>query len=72
MEKAYTDAIDNIASLDAMGVSCYHKVDATKLEDSKEISDQKFDVIVWNFPCFADKEGADAQSALFEVNKVHT
>ena len=72
-----------IRELEASGAIVLHEVDATDLsssiscscrkrrqQDSNKISDLRFDLVVWNFPCVdGGKEGKDAQLEEIEENK---
>jgi hypothetical protein len=67
---AYPDAKENIEILKDAGVTVLHGIDATKLHTYPTLVNKGFDVIAWNFPCVASKEGADAQDYDIEINKV--
>ncbi|EKX55459.1 hypothetical protein GUITHDRAFT_99236 [Guillardia theta CCMP2712] len=85
LEEAYgkEEIGKTIRELEASGAVVLHEVDATDLsssisrscrksrqQDSNMISDLRFDLVVWNFPCVdGGKEGKDAQLEEIEQNK---
>lgn len=65
--RTYSDAASNIAALNALGVRVLHDVDATQLAISP-VAGQKFDTIIWNFPCV----GLPPKTPPTSSNKVST
>ena len=58
-----------LKQLHKAGVSVLHDVDATNLAITKQINQNSFDIIVWNFPCMGIERGADGQAEHIEKNQ---
>jgi 25S rRNA (uracil2634-N3)-methyltransferase len=54
-------------SIDARKLSTYAGIISSKSEGKEE--EEKYDVIVWNFPCTAEASGQDGQNSEMEANK---
>jgi len=73
-----------LASLRKLGATVLHGVDATnlaltnelhkpstrdKVKDKEKQKMQRFDVVIWNFPCLSLPAGADGQARELEANR---
>ena len=71
--KTYGDpAVNTLQQLEENGAMVLNGIDATKLHEVLEIrTGEKFDRIIWNFPCIGQglSAGADGQSSEMEANK---
>ena len=70
----YPTGRENLQKLLARNVTVKHSVDAANLLQSFQMSDFPgpallFDVVVWNFPCIAARNGADGQTTELEENR---
>lgn len=62
----YPNAMQIINELVNQDCEVIHNVDATTFSN---ISPTQFDLIIWNFPCIAHVEGADAQVSEIDQNR---
>ena len=69
--KTYPTAESNLNKLSQYGAVVHHNVDATNLSSSTFLEAYKIglDYVLWNFPCIASSDGADAQYTEVEINK---
>jgi len=67
----YPGIEETFKELEQKGATVCFKVDATRLKETmpKTAADNKFDRIVWNFPCSAVEKGQDGQNEEMERNK---
>lgn len=66
----YPNAEDILSSLRSDGVTLYHEIDATTLETYPQLQDaDRFDIVIWNFPCIRVDKGADGQVSELELNR---
>lgn len=66
----YPDIAFTIEELQSLGAMIFFQVDGTQLEATMpDVKTQKFDRIVWNFPCTAIGRGQDGQNAEMDRNK---
>ena len=61
--------VDKLSQLHAHGVTVLHGVDATQLAATSALHQERYDVIVWNFPCVRAPKGADGQTTEIDINK---
>jgi hypothetical protein len=66
--KTYIDGEKNVQQLKKLGASVFHGIDATNLSSYDTFRDEKYDVVVWNFPCVRISKGADGQVSELEAN----
>ena len=52
-----------------LGVEILYSIDATNLDKVPQLSNRRFDRIVWNFPCTAVGHGQDGQNSAMQDNK---
>ena len=64
-------ALATLQQLEQNGAIVMNGIDATKLHEVSALKGEKFDRIVWNFPCIGQglSAGADGQSSEMEANK---
>ena len=70
--KTYGDpAMATLQQLEENGATVMNGIDATKLHEVSALQGEKFDRIIWNFPCIGQglSAGADGQSSEMEANK---
>lgn len=69
LEELYPDALSNIEKLSALrDCTVLYNIDATNFKSSKKLTKEKFNLILFNFPCVDAKVGNDAQSENKEEN----
>lgn len=65
----YPDFEVILSELNSLGVSIYHEIDASNLsEDIKKLKFNRYDKIIWNFPCVRIDNGNDGQTSELEQN----
>ncbi|RHY35302.1 hypothetical protein DYB32_000190 [Aphanomyces invadans] len=66
----YPDSAAILDTLTNAGATVVHEVDATSVTSLKAAArSEKFDRVVWNFPCVRMPDGADGQNGEMEENK---
>eukprot|EP01036_Dinobryon_divergens_P034138 gene34138-44109_t len=71
----YPTGCGNLQRLNDLNVTVKHSIDAANLAESFLSSNLKnpellFDLVIWNFPCVAARNGADGQATELEENKI--
>ncbi len=65
----YQGAKENAENLRHSQARVFHEIDATQLDRTSVLSDEKFDIVIWNFPCIRVEKGADGQVSELDLNK---
>lgn len=71
----YPTGCGNLQRLNELNITVKHSIDAANLAESFQSSNLKhsdllFDLVIWNFPCVAARNGADGQATELEENKI--
>lgn len=72
----YPTGGSNLQRLQELNITVEHNIDAANLAESfqsanwKQHGEKLFDLVIWNFPCVAARNGADGQATELEENKL--